>query len=154
MLEDAEQYDISLILGSGVIENDLRKKSNKKCLVSKIIPAYGKYVKTYCEGSLNSKGELELNLSGVCEDSQISVLDETLTYSMLIGICKVIFVRAVVPFETPLRLIKTFADFVRICIFPFINFVNEADNLSQKSITGSVISQNASNQITQNEQLQ
>ena len=97
MQEDQEQYDISLVLNVGVLESDLKKELDQRKIVSKIIPAYGKYVKTYCEGFLDQEGKLCIKLSGVCEDSGITIIDEELDNSMLVGICKVMIVHGVMP---------------------------------------------------------
>ena len=85
----------------------------------------GQYVKAFCEGYLNPEGELCLKMSGICEDPAITIIDEELRNDVLFGICKVIFVKGVVPLHTPLKLIKTFEDFCQICIFPFMAFVND-----------------------------
>jgi hypothetical protein len=55
------------------------------------------------------------------------VLGDELQYSVLEGICKLIIVREVLPYSTPLKLIKTFADFCKICIFPFLMFLGPED---------------------------
>ena len=86
---------------------------------------HGKYVKAYVEGYLGQGGDLCLRMSAVCEDSDVTIFDEEMKNDVLAGICKVIFVKAVIPLDTPLKMIKSFADFCRICIFPFLNFVNE-----------------------------
>ena len=64
-------------------------------------------------------------MSATCEDPDVNILDEELRSDVLSGICKVIFVKGVIPLDTPLKMIKSFADFCRICIFPFVAFVNE-----------------------------
>ena len=128
--EDQEQYDISLVLNSLVLEQDLKKEHDHKKVVSKILPAYGKYVKTYCEGYLDADGKLCIKLTGVCEDSAITIIEEELDNSMLIGICKVMIVHGVMPLSQPLKLIKSFTDFARICIFPFLTCIREDSNNS------------------------
>ena len=67
----------------------MKKEPDNRKVVSKIIPAYGMYVKTYCEGYLSPEGLLCIKLSGVCEDSLMNIIEEELDNSMLSGICKV-----------------------------------------------------------------
>ena len=98
--EDHEQYDISLVLNSFVIEQDLKKEHNQRKVVSKIIQAYGRYVKVYCEGYLSGDpGHMCIKLWGVCEDSGITIVEEELDRTMLSGICKVMFLHGVMPLD-------------------------------------------------------
>ena len=99
--------------------------------MSQIVFANGKYVKAFCEGFLDAEDEVCLKISGICEDSEVTIIEEELHHDVLFGITKVIFIKGVIPMETPLKLIKTFSDFCRICIFPFLAFVNENHNASQ-----------------------
>ena len=80
-----------------VLEQDLKKEPDQRKIVSKIIPANGKYVKVYCEGHLDDVGSLAIKLRGVCEDSSVTINSEDLEKSMLIGICKVMIVHGVMP---------------------------------------------------------
>lgn len=95
--EDHEQYDISLVLNVHVIEFDLQKEPDQRKTVSKIITAYGMYVKVYCHGYLSPEGHLCIKLNGICEDSGVTIIEEELDNSMLIGICKVMIVHGVMP---------------------------------------------------------
>jgi hypothetical protein len=61
-----------------------------------------------------------MRLSGISSDSQLQILDEDLSHFVLEGICKALFVKDVLPLDMPLRHIKTFQEFCRICILPFI----------------------------------
>jgi len=88
-------------------------------------------VKTYCEGYLSSEGLLCIKLTGVGEDSQMTIIEEELDNSMLIGICKVMIVHGVMPLNQPLKLIKSFTDFARVCIFPFLTCIREESNHSE-----------------------
>lgn len=128
--EDHEQYDISLVLNLSVLEADLAKEPDQRKVVSKIIPARGKYVKAYCEGYLGPENLLCIKLTGICEDSGITVVEEVLDNSMLVGICKVMIVHGVMPLNQPLKLIKSFTDFARICVFPFLTCIREGSNHS------------------------
>ena len=56
----------------------MKKEPDQRKVVSKIIPAYGKYVKTYCEGYLDTDGKLCIKLTGICEDSAITIVVEEL----------------------------------------------------------------------------
>ena len=129
--EDGEQYDISLVLNLSVLESDLAKEPDQRKVVSKIIPARGKYVKAYCEGYLSPENLLCIKLTGICEDSGITVVEEVLDNSMLVGICKVMIVHGVMPLNQPLKLIKSFTDFARICVFPFLTCIREGSNHSE-----------------------
>ena len=129
--EDHEQYNISLVLNEQVIESDLKKEPNQRKVVSKIISAYGMYVKAYCEGYLGPGDQLCIRLWGVCEDSGITIIQEELDNSMLVGICKVMIVHGVMPLGQPIKLIKSFTDFARICIFPFVTCISECSNNSE-----------------------
>ena len=102
--------------------------------MSKIITAYGMYVKVYCHGYLSPEGHLCIKLNGICEASGVTIIEEELDNSMLIGICKVMIVHGVMPLNQPLKLIKSFTDFVRICVFPFVTCISEGSNNSE-SIT-------------------
>ena len=82
-------------------------------------------MKAYCEGYLGPDGDFCLKLSGICEDRQVAIQDEDLKNDLLIGLVKVIFAKAVIPLDTPLKMIKSFADFCRLCIYPFMFFINE-----------------------------
>ena len=68
---------------------------------------------------------LTISMRGVCEDSRVVINKEELEKSMLFGICKVMIVHGVMPLNQPLKLIKSFTDFVRICIFPFLTCERE-----------------------------
>lgn len=78
--EDVKHYDISSVIQSGVIEDDLRKSATGTRLVSKIIYSQGRYIKAYCEGFLLKDFEgierLCIRMSGICENSDIKILDE------------------------------------------------------------------------------
>ena len=80
------------MLQKKVVEEDLKKRPNQRKMVSKVLYANGKYVKAFCEGFLGSEGDLCLRMSGTCEDSEITILDEELRSDVLFGICKAIFV--------------------------------------------------------------
>lgn len=88
-------------------------------------------MKIYCEGLIGQDGLLNIKLSGVCEDSGITIIDAEVDNSILTGICKVMIVHGVVPLNQPLKLIKSFTDFVRTCIFPFVNCITEDSNQSE-----------------------
>lgn len=110
----------------------MKKERGQRKTVSKIIQAYGRYVKVYCEGYLSADpGLLCIKLWGICEDSGITIIEEELDNSMLIGICKVMIVHGVMPLDQPIKLIKTFTEFARICIFPFVTCISEASNNSE-----------------------
>ena len=70
-------------------------------------------------------------MSGICEHEEITIHDMDLPYEVLFGICKVIFVKGVVPLYRPLNLIKTFEEFCEICIFPFFAFINDSTSHSE-----------------------
>jgi hypothetical protein len=131
--EDAELYDVSLLLESKVIEDDLM--SSQK-VVSKIVYCDGKYIKIYCTGFLNSKGSFSIKINAVCEDRNIQILNDELSPKVLKNICKLLVLREVLPHEMPLKHIKTFCDFCRICIFPFLRIVglDEESRQSESSI--------------------
>ena len=131
--EDHEQYDISLVLNLEVLESDLRNEPDQRKVVSKIVPGGNSsfYVKAYCEGYLGPDNLVGIKLTGICEDSGITVVEEVLDNSMLVGICKVMIVRGVMPLNQPLKLIKSFTDFARICIFPFLTCIREGSNHSE-----------------------
>jgi len=118
---------MSLILKSRILEDDLKNEPNQTRIVSKIIYSGGKYIKTYCTGFLNTEGDFSMKISAVCDDNHIEVLGEEIPFSVLEGICKLIIVREVLPYSTPLKLIKSFAEFCRICIFPFLLFLGPED---------------------------
>ena len=100
-------------------------------MVSKIVYPNGSYVKAYCEGYLNDKEQVCLKMSGICESEEVTIHDMDLPYEVLFGICKVIFVKGVVPLYKPLNLIKTFEDFCEICIFPFFAFINDSQSQTE-----------------------
>ena len=87
------------MLNSFVIEQDLKKEVDHRKLVSKIIYANEKYVKLYCEGFLNSAGQLCIKLWGICEDSSITIKEEVLDRTNLSGIFKVMFLHGVMPLD-------------------------------------------------------
>lgn len=60
----------------------------------------------------------------------MKIVEEDLDNSMLYGICKVMIVHGVMPLNQPLKLIKSFTDFARICIFPFLTCIREDSNHS------------------------
>jgi len=129
--EDHEQYDICLVLNSLVIEQNLKKEPDRRQILSKVVYAYGMYMKAYCEGFLGADKKLCIRLWGVCEDSGITVIQEELDNSVLMSICKVMIVHGVMPLNQPIKLIKSFFDFARICIFPFITCISECSNNSE-----------------------
>ena len=129
--EDHEQFDICLVLNSHILEEDLKKEPDCRKVVTKIISAYGKYVKIYCEGYLSNENLLCIKLTGICEDSGITIIKEELEHSMILGICKVMIIHGVIPLHQPLKLIKSFTDFARICIFPFLTCIHEGSNMSE-----------------------
>ena len=89
-------------------------------------------MKAYCEGFISPEtNSLCIKLWGVCDDSGITIIEEELDNSMLIGICKVMIVHGVMPLSQPIKLIKTFTEFARICVFPFVTCISEASNNSE-----------------------
>lgn len=94
-------YDISNVIQSGVIEEDLRKSPTGTKTVSKIIYSQGRYIKAYCQGFLQKDFEgverLCIRMSGFCENADIKILEEELDNSLLIGICKLIYIKEVLP---------------------------------------------------------
>lgn len=156
LAEDAEQYDISLILGSQVLEDDLKQQPGQKKLISKIIYSKGKYIKAYCEGFINEENRVSIRMQGICEDGTIIIKDEELSHLVLSGVCKLILVQEVLPYQTPLKLIKTFDEFCQICFFPFMIFkdngdVNQSGSESEISHNGGTPSrQSESSQLNSN----
>lgn len=69
-------------------------------------------------------------MQGVCSDSGIEIIEEDLENAFLIGVCKVMMVHGVMPIDQPIKLIKTFTEFARICIFPFVTCISEVSNTS------------------------
>ena len=91
-----------MVLQTKVIEEDISKAPGQRKLVSAIVCPNNQYVKASCEGYLNSDGDLCLKISGICEDPDVTIHEEELRNDVLFGICKVIFVKGVVPLSTPL----------------------------------------------------
>ena len=113
----------------------MKSDPNQTKVASKIIFSNGKYFKTYCQGFLNEEGDFSIKITSSCEDNKVEVLGEELNYAVLEGICKLIIVREVLPYQTPLKLIKNFADFCRICIFPFLLFLGPEDESRNSAIS-------------------
>jgi hypothetical protein len=64
-----------------------------------------------------------MRISGTSSDpSQVHVLDEDLTSHAIELFCKIIIVKEVLQSDVPLQHIKTFTEFCRYCIFPFLHF--------------------------------
>lgn len=120
------QKDLSWVLASGVIEKDLSDSPSKIKVVSKVVYSQGKYIMTYIEGYLSQqinkdeKQKLCVKISGVCSDNTIVILEEELSITILESLCKILEVHEVLPVDRPLSSIKTFEDFARFCIFPFV----------------------------------
>ena len=124
------------MLQSGILEEDLKLAPSRTKIVSKVIYSQGKYIKAFVEGSLDD-GKLSIKMTGISEDSEIIVIEEELNNLLLIGICKLIYIQEVLPLAMPLRLIRTFEEFARICILPYILFTNNS------GVEGSQMSESA-----------
>ena len=125
LLEDSELYDITMIFNNDILVQDLKATPNKKKLVSKIVQAFDKSVKVYCDCSIDSENQIFIIISGICEDSKVKIFEDKLNVEVIKGLLKVTFARGCVPYHMPIRLIKTIEDFCQICIFPFLTFQNE-----------------------------
>ena len=55
------------------------KDPRKKKVVSQIIQCKNKYVKVYAEGSLDEQNQLQVKLSGICEDDNVKIQEIDLT---------------------------------------------------------------------------
>jgi hypothetical protein len=82
------------------------------------------YVKIYITGFLDKDGQLFVKLSGICEDASIKISEDTIDSNTLDGVLKMMFARGCIPHNTPVKLIKTFTQFARICLLPLLMFKN------------------------------
>ena len=134
-----------------MIEEDISKAVDKKKVVSQIICPNNFDVKVSVEGTLNEEGLLCIKMSGICQEADVTIHDELLRYDVLFGICKVMFAKGVVPISTPLQLIKSFEDFCRICIFPFMAFVD--GTYSEEDDAGASLMEASVSELTQHDDL-
>jgi len=70
---------------------------------------------------------LSLTISALCDDPSIKVRTQVMDNLVLSTLLKYMIVRDVLPKTQPLKHIKTFEDFCRVCVFPFLVFENNEE---------------------------
>ena len=111
-------YDASVLVVNKVIEQDLIKIPEKSKLCSEVIYYQQHYYKVYCEGSMTRR--FEIRLWAFCEDATIEVQEVRLDSILLAEILRHLVIKDLIPSQKPLKHIRTFEEFCKICIFPFI----------------------------------
>ena len=110
------------------------RPKDQTVVASKILHSEDLQYKAYCHGRLAEDNSIVVKLSAICEDSSIEVLDEELPECLLVGVLKLMSAREVIPITLPLKSVRTFDEFARICIFPFLHFVSKLDYSGASSL--------------------
>ena len=70
---------------------------------------------------------LNVNVSALCDDPSILVKAEKMDHIIILTMLKYQIVRDTLPKSKPLRHIRTFEEFCKICMFPFVEIVGSDD---------------------------
>lgn len=70
----------------------------------------------------------------MCDENAITVKPINLENAELVRLTKCVVIKEVIPLNQPLSHIKTFEDFCKICIFPFISINSRNNNDTTKEI--------------------
>lgn len=81
----------------------------------------------YVHGELEAVSQkLMIKITGLCQGVQIRT--EALSNGELLSICNLIEIEELIPYQHSLYNIRTFEDFARFCIIPFIYFYTPSQN--------------------------